>query len=247
MNIRKKYVDYLIALMIIVSLNFMLPRLMPGDPLEAIYGGEALLTMTTEVKAELAERFGLDKSLPEQFATYLLAMATGNLGYSYYYHTQVSELVFGALPWTILLVGLALVISTVIGFALGLEAGWSHNKAKGKGILTGLMFLNGFPDFFIAILLLSRYCFARFDFSGLSPGAGANRLSYSLSRSSFCLSITYVSFSHNSLISCSSDRSCMVSISWKIDGKENFICLSPNWTVMIFSDWETMCPAPRLL
>ncbi len=168
-NIRKKYVDYLIALMIIVSLNFMLPRLMPGDPLEAIYGGEALLTMTTEVKAELAERFGLDKSLPEQFATYLLAMATGNLGYSYYYHTQVSELVFGALPWTILLVGLALVISTVIGFALGLEAGWSHNKAKGKGILTGLMFLNGFPDFFIAILLLLIFGVTL----GLFPLAGA--------------------------------------------------------------------------
>lgn len=169
MNIKRNAADYLIALVIVICLNFILPRLMPGDPLEAIYGDEALLTMTAEVKTEHAKRLGLDKSLPEQFAIYLFSLATGNLGYSYYYQAQVSELVLGALPWTILLVGLALVISTFFGFVLGLEAGWAYNKPKGKAMLTCLMFLNGFPDFFIAICLL--WIFAVLP--GLFPLGGA--------------------------------------------------------------------------
>ncbi len=169
MEKKKKYVDYIIALMIIICLNFILPRLMPGDPLAAIYGEEALLTMTTEIKEQLIERFGLDKSLPEQFLIYLMSLATGNLGYSYYHQTQVSELVFGALPWTILLVGLSLVFSTIIGVVLGLEAGWRHGSSKDKTVLTGFMFLNGFPDFFIGIILLLVFGVTL----GLFPVAGA--------------------------------------------------------------------------
>lgn len=146
--------DYLIAFLIILCLNFALPRLMPGDPLLAIYGEEVLVTMTAETKAELAERAALTGTPGHQFLTYLGALGRGDLGFSYYHQTPVLPLVGGALPWTLLLVGSALIISTALGFVLGLESGWKGGQSQDKKLLTGLMFLGGLPDFFVGAILL---------------------------------------------------------------------------------------------
>lgn len=146
--------NYLIAFIIIISLNFLLPRLMPGNPLQAIYGEEALIAMTPELKAELVERFALDSSLREQFLSYLSNLARGDLGYSYYFNAPVGEVIMGALPWTVLLVGSALVLSTLLGVVLGIESGWRRGRPGDKALLAGLTMLNGFPDFFLGMLLL---------------------------------------------------------------------------------------------
>jgi len=147
-------VNYLVALLIIISLNFLLPRLLPGDPLAAIYGNEALVHMTPELRAELEQRYGLDRSLVEQFAVYLGALARGDLGYSYYFNAPVLEVVSGALPWTLLLAGSAIVLSTMLGVLLGIESGWRRGRRPDVMIMTGIMLLNGLPDFFLGILLL---------------------------------------------------------------------------------------------
>ena len=146
--------NYLIAFLIIISLNFMLPRLMPGDPLQAIFGEEALIAMTPELKAQLNERFALDQTMGEQLISYLLNLFRGDLGYSYYYNAPVTEILMGALPWTLLLVGSALVLSTVLGVVLGIESGWRRGGAGDRTLLVGLTMLNGFPDFFLGMLLL---------------------------------------------------------------------------------------------
>ncbi len=148
------FTNYAIALFIILTLNFVLPRLMPGDPLLAIYGEEALVVMTPQLEAELIQRFSLDQSMSEQFVAYLLALLHGDLGYSYYYNEQVLDVITAFLPWTLLLAGSALIISTLIGLALGIESGYRRGKTLDKTLLSGLMFLNGFPDFFVGILLL---------------------------------------------------------------------------------------------
>jgi peptide/nickel transport system permease protein len=148
---------------------------MPGDPLSAIYGDEALITMTPELKAELIQRFGLDKSLLQQFRMYLTSLIKGDFGYSYYYKTPIIDLLMGALPWTLLLVGLSLILSTFLGFILGLESAWNYGRKRDKGFLAGLMFLNGFPDFFIGIVLLLIFSVTLgiFPLSGaLTPYAG---------------------------------------------------------------------------
>ncbi|MFP3879950.1 MAG: ABC transporter permease, partial [Dehalococcoidia bacterium] len=130
------------------------PRMMPGDPLMAIYGNEALVAMTPELKAHLIERFALDQPLWQQFGAYLLALVQGDVGYSYYYKAPVSSIVLGRLPWTLLLVGTALIISTLSGIALGIESGWRRGSRRDKSLLTGLMTISGFPDFFLGMLLL---------------------------------------------------------------------------------------------
>ncbi|MCG8401487.1 MAG: ABC transporter permease [Firmicutes bacterium] len=147
-------INYIIAMVFILTLNFILPRLMPGDPLQAIYGEEAMLAMTEELKATLVSRFALDQSPGEQFAAYCLALARGDLGHSYYYNAPVLEILLGFLPWTALLAGLALVISTGLGVILGIESGYRRGRPLDGFMLSGLIFFNGLPDFFLGALLL---------------------------------------------------------------------------------------------
>jgi peptide/nickel transport system permease protein len=171
---------YLVALIIILALNFLLPRLMPGDPLSAIYGDEALVQMTPQLQEELIDRFSLDQPLWNQFGAYISALFHGDLGYSYYYNAPVFEVILGRLPWTLLLVGLSLVLSTGIGVVLGIESGWRRGSKTDRALLGGLMSLNGFPDFFIGMVLLLIFGVtlgllpisgAMTPYSGLSGGA----------------------------------------------------------------------------
>lgn len=146
--------NYLTALIAIFILNFILPRLMPGDPLHSIYGDEALVAMTPEMEAQLIEQFALDRSWTDQLMAYLLGLFQGDLGFSYYYRDQVSIVIMGALPWTLLLTGLALIVATALGIILGIESGYRRAEPVDRCLMTGMMFLSGFPEFFVGILLL---------------------------------------------------------------------------------------------
>jgi peptide/nickel transport system permease protein len=154
---KRNVITYAIALLFILALNFLLPRMMPGDPLMAIYGEEALIAMTPELKAELVERFALDEPLWQQLGSYFLALFHGKLGYSYYYNAPVLSVVLAHLPWTLLLVGTSLVLSTIFGIVLGIESGWRRGSRIDRTMLAGLMSLNGFPDFFLGMLLLIAF------------------------------------------------------------------------------------------
>jgi len=151
---KRNLTTYGIAFLIILALNFFLPRMMPGDPLMAIYGDEALVAMTPALKAHLVARFALDQPLWQQFAAYIAALFRGDMGWSYFYNAGVLKVVLGSLPWTLLVVGTSLVISTLLGIVLGIESGWRRGSRTDRAMLTGLMSLNGFPDFFLGLVLL---------------------------------------------------------------------------------------------
>jgi len=155
---KKRLGDYLLAFVIILALNFILPRLMPGDPITAIYG-DALVEMTPEVEAYLLERYGLDRPLGEQFAVYLGNLARGDLGYSFYFRAPVTAVLAGALPWTLLLAGTSLVAAAALGIAWGVEAGWRRGRRFDRFSLTAALFLNGIPGFLLGILLLLALAF----------------------------------------------------------------------------------------
>ncbi len=149
-----RLIDYAIAFGIILCLNFFLPRMLPGDPLTAIYGQEALLQMPAEMQAELVQEFGLDRPLWRQFTLYLWRLVRGDLGYSFYRRSPVLEVVMNHLPWTLLLVGSAYVLATTLGLVLGIESGWRRGSRLDRGLVAGLMSLSGFPGFFVGGLLL---------------------------------------------------------------------------------------------
>jgi peptide/nickel transport system permease protein len=145
---------YGIALAIILALNFFLPRMMPGNPLTAIYGDEALVAMTPDLKAHLVTRFALDQTLWQQFGAYAAGLFRGDLGWSYYFNAPVLNVILGALPWTLLMVGTSLMLATLLGIVLGIESGWRRGSKADRAMLAGLMSLNGFPDFFLGLVLL---------------------------------------------------------------------------------------------
>jgi len=151
---RLNLITYATALVVIVSLNFLLPRLMPGDPLMAIFGDVALVHMSPQLQESLTERFSLDQTLGQQFIAYWAALLQGDLGYSYYYNASVTKVICGRLHWTLLLAGLSLLLSTILGIVLGIESGWRRGSKVDGSILTGMVALSGFPDFWLGLLLL---------------------------------------------------------------------------------------------
>ncbi len=131
----------------------------------------------------MIQQFALDKPWWDQLLFYVIGLLHGDLGYSYYYREQVSQVILGALPWTLLLTGLALIIATAIGIILGIESGYRRGSFLDRGMVAGLMFLGGFPDFFIGILLLLIFAVSLdvLPLSGaISPYAGCTGLAYIL-------------------------------------------------------------------
>jgi peptide/nickel transport system permease protein len=149
-----KLVTVLSALIFLIVLNFILPRLLPGDPLLAIYGEEASLSLSEEMKAELISEMGLNQSLPVQFGRYIGALARGDLGYSYSLNAPVRAIIARTLPWTALLVGTALLLSTLSGVVLGIESGWRKGHGPDRSILLMVIMLSGLPNFLVGVLLL---------------------------------------------------------------------------------------------
>ncbi len=166
---KRSLTTYGIAFLIILALNFTLPRLMPGDPLMAIYGDEAMIAMTPALKAQLVERFSLDQPLWQQFGAYIAALFQGDFGWSHYYNAPVFDVIIGSLPWTLLVVGTSLVLSTIMGIVLGIESGWRRGSRTDRAMLGGLMSLNGFPDFFLGLVLLILFGVLL----GIAPLSGA--------------------------------------------------------------------------
>ena len=156
----RRIVFYLITLWAAISLNFMLPRLMPGDA-RAIFidklmrrGGE--ITPAMENSIDLV--FGTaDSSLWEQYLHYWGNLLRGDLGISITkFPAPVTELIAAALPWTLILVGTATVISFILGVALGAIAGWKRGTAA-DAIIPGMTLLQSVPYFWLALIFVAYF------------------------------------------------------------------------------------------
>ncbi|MDA8314357.1 MAG: ABC transporter permease [Actinomycetota bacterium] len=143
-----------------LTFNFVLPRLMPGNPVEAMvsrYQGR----LTPQAASALEIAFGLKtkQGALAQYFTYIGHTLTGQLGVSLtYFPEKVTTLIGQALPWTLGLVGFATVIAFVFGTAIGALAAWHRGKAFDSIMVpTGVM-LGAMPVFWIGLLVL--YVFA---------------------------------------------------------------------------------------
>lgn len=137
-----------------LTLNFLIPRLMPGDPVSLLV--ERLNgRIDPAAMSAIAESYGItDDPLLVQYLDYLGSLARGDLGLSIgLYPVPVADIVMGALPWTIGLVGTTTVISFVIGTALGVVLAWRRGKRTDL-LLPGLTFLNAVPYFWMALILV---------------------------------------------------------------------------------------------
>jgi peptide/nickel transport system permease protein len=115
-----------VTILLIVILNFVLFRMMPGSPERVLLG--RIPNVTADVVAGTRARWGLDKPLfPDQFVAYVTATVTGDLGFSYAARGQTVVSVLEQRLWpTLLLFGLGEIIAIVLGLALGAYSGWKR-------------------------------------------------------------------------------------------------------------------------
>jgi len=147
---------YLVALWAAVTLNFLIPRLMPGDPVLLLV---AKLQGRLDPQAINALRiqFGLNthQTLFTQYVNYLGDLIHGNFGISInYYPTPVSEVIGTGLAWTLVLVGTAAIISFILGTALGAMAAWKRGSWFDTVFSPLLTFFQAIPYFWLALILL---------------------------------------------------------------------------------------------
>lgn len=147
-------VQYAAVLFAAVCLNFALPRLAPGSAVDYLFPPEQSGSLTPDERAQVLDAFGLDQPIPVQFGAYLAGLARGDLLYSVRYGTPVLGLLLERLGWTLLLVGSALVIATLIGTLLGFRSAWRRGTAGDAGVLAGAMFVDSMPPFFVGMLLI---------------------------------------------------------------------------------------------
>ena len=130
-------------------LSYSLPQLLPGDFVTATYGASHV-TLTADQEAALRAELGQEGG----FGHYLWRLSRFDWGYSYVFKTPVSTLFLSALPWTLLLMGTAHMISMIIGFVAGVEAAWRRNSLLEKGMVGGMTVLEGIPEICSGVILL---------------------------------------------------------------------------------------------
>ncbi|WP_108249399.1 ABC transporter permease [Planctomonas deserti] len=149
---------YLVALWAALTLNFLIPRLMPGNPVDVLLaklqqrGG--IVDAATRRSYELLLGGGTDDPLWVQYGNYLVNLAKGDLGIAVsVFPTPVSEVIGQALPWTIALVGIATILSFILGVGLGAIVGWKPGTWL-DSLVPATTLLAAVPYFWLALILV---------------------------------------------------------------------------------------------
>lgn len=152
----RRIVFYVFALWVALTINFLLPRMMPGSPIDGIL--QHLTPAQLQANPGIVQTYeallgGGNNSIWEDYVTYLSRIVHLDFGVSTSnYPTPVSEVVGRTLPYSIFLVGVAFFLSFVLGTAIGLIAAWRRGKLVDTFVVPGFMALSAFPAFFTALL-----------------------------------------------------------------------------------------------
>ena len=148
--IAKKVAQVLIVMLLISFFSFIIIDLAPGD-ISSMYITE---DMTEAEKAAVIAKLGLDRSVPEQYFSWLMEALKGNFGYSMSNKLPVMPLLTSRLPDTILLMGTSLLVSLTLSIPLGLIAGYKKNTWIDNAISGFAYFGMSIPNFYFGILLI---------------------------------------------------------------------------------------------
>jgi peptide/nickel transport system permease protein len=144
------------VVLMITTLTFVLIHLAPGDPL-----GQSLDRpgITEAVRDEWRRAYGLDRPMGEQYVRWIGNAARGDLGYSYSHHRPVRAVLGDAIPRTLLLAGLALVLSFALGVVTGVLQAERAGGARDRWLGRVLLLLYSVPDFWLALLVLLLFAY----------------------------------------------------------------------------------------
>jgi peptide/nickel transport system permease protein len=159
-----RFAILVITVFISITIVFLVPRLVPGDPMGAILlnmasvGGSRGATALVE---EYTRIFGLDQPLWEQYLRFLRELVRGNLGYSIgSFPSHVSDLLRLSLPWTIGLLTVTTLVSWVLGSVMGAVVGWRGRKSRFfQGLVPVALLLYTTPYYILALILVFLFAF----------------------------------------------------------------------------------------
>jgi peptide/nickel transport system permease protein len=145
---------YAVTAWVAISVNFILPHLMPGDPIQTLIGKIQGQVTPEEIRAiRLSFGGGLDKPLLTQYFTYLGQLVHGNLGVSITLSQPVTTILKQSVPWTLGLIGISTILSFIIGTVCGAILGWTRGSRLDSLIPTATFF-QAIPYFFLATVML---------------------------------------------------------------------------------------------
>jgi peptide/nickel transport system permease protein len=154
----RRLIFYVITAWAAVTINFFIPRIIPGDPVQSLinkFHGQ----LSTSAIHSLYVLFGLDKhtSLWQQYLQYWNQIFHGNLGLSFaFFPTPVADVISQALPWTIGLVGVATLIAVALGTLVGTFIGWRRGSWL-DGILPVTTFFSSVPYFWLGLIVIAIF------------------------------------------------------------------------------------------
>jgi peptide/nickel transport system permease protein len=152
---KSRILAYAVTLWVVLTLNFLLPRLLPGDPLSALLDPESSdYVFDGQVRAALEAYYGLDRPLLPQYGVYLKGIVTGDLGRSIRLNQPVGELIAAHLPWTLLLTGTALSLASLLSLMVGSQAAWKHGSAADRLLTAASVVAGNAPVYFVGTMLL---------------------------------------------------------------------------------------------
>ncbi|MFB0522675.1 MAG: ABC transporter permease [Candidatus Bathyarchaeia archaeon] len=187
---------YLVTIYIATTVVFIIPRLIPGDPIEYF-----VFRMTQQgnvipegykIVEEYRRKFGLDADIYTQYVNYLKQIFSGTLGPSILnFPMTVEELIGDRILWTIGLLFNAVIISWTLGNLLGALLGWKRGSKLTSAIAGACLFLSQIPYYILALVLALLFVY----YIPLFPIGGAYRIGLTPSLNpQFIISVVYHSF-----------------------------------------------------
>ncbi|WP_446214781.1 ABC transporter permease [Micromonospora sp. IBHARD004] len=149
---------YLFTAWAAITLNFFIPRMVPGDPVQSLISRNQGRISADAIQS-LRVLFGLDENenIWEQYLDYWGQLLHGDLGLSFtFFPAPVSTVIGDSLPWTVGLVGITTIISFLLGTALGVGAGWRRGSWV-DGLLPATTFLSSIPYFWLGLVAIALF------------------------------------------------------------------------------------------
>ena len=181
-HVLRRILFYVCAVWVAITLDFIIPRLAPGDPVAALVGKMSTKGyVTPEMQQTLSVMFGLNTRDPiwVQYFKYLGNLLHGNLGNSIqYFPTPVIQIIAQDIGWSVMLGGVAVVISFILGCLLGIISAWKRGSVLDTVLSPAMNFLSAIPYFWLALLSLFLFSYllnwfplsGGYDSANIDPG-----------------------------------------------------------------------------
>jgi len=146
-----------ITFIVVISLIFFLARSTGTDPFERYLSEDPRIPLAQIQR--LRARFGLDKPLHMQYLDFIKNTLQGEFGYSLYYKRPVFDKVMECLPWTLFLLSISIILSTIISFVVGVYFAWKRGTKTDILGTNFCMFIRSTPHFWLGMILLLVFAY----------------------------------------------------------------------------------------